>query len=65
MKDLRENHSKLRTVICHEGTETEEEVKKFAKIRGLQLTNGLLTKFHMTKSAQTIFSKESSMPMQL
>ena len=65
VKELRENHPRLRTVICHEGTETEEEVKNFAKIRGLQLTNGLLTKFHMTKSAQTIFSKESSMPMQL
>ena len=51
-------------MICHEGTETEEEVKNFAKIRGLQLTNGLLTKFYMTKSTQTIFSKENPRPMQ-
>ena len=65
MKKLRENHPKLRTVICHEGTETEEEVKNFAKIRGLQLTNGLLTKFYMTKSTQTIFSKENLRQMQL
>ena len=65
MKKLKENHLKLRTVICHEGTETEEEVKNFAKIRGLQLTNGLLTKFHMTKCTKTIFSQESLRPMQL
>ena len=65
VKELRKNHPKLRTVICHEGTETEEEVKNFAKIRGLQLTNGLLTKFHVTKSTKTIFSQESLRPMQL
>ena len=65
MKKLRQNHPKLKTVICHEGTETEEEVKNFAKIRGLQLTNGLPTKFHMTKSTKTIFSQENLRPMQL
>ena len=59
MKELRKNHPKLRTVICHEGTETEEGVKNFAKIRGLQLTNGLLTKFQMTKNTKTIFPKKT------
>ena len=52
-------------MICHEGTETEEGVKNFAKIRGLQLTNGLLTKFQMTKNTKTIFSQENLRPMQL
>ena len=50
-EDIRINHPKLRSIICHDGTETEEEVRRFAKKRGLHLTNWMITKMHLIKNS--------------
>ena len=42
--DLQINHPRLRNIFSHEGTETEEEVRSFAKKRGLHLTNWMIRK---------------------
>ena len=49
-EDLQINHPRLRNIVCHEGTETEEEVRNFAKKRGLHLTNWMVTKMHLIKN---------------
>ena len=52
--DLRINHPRLRNIFCHEGTETEEEVRIFAKKRGLHLTNWMVTKMHLIKNSSML-----------
>ena len=63
-EELRINHSMLRKITCHKGTETEEEVRNFAKKRGLHLTNWMITKMHLIKSPPTLFSHAGLRPLQ-
>ena len=63
-EELRKGHPVLRNVICHFGTETEEEIRNFAKKRGLHLTNWMLTKMHLTESPLTRFSQLGLRPLQ-
>ena len=64
VKELRIHHSMLGKIVCHKGTETEEEVRNFAKKRGLHLTNWMITKMHLIKSPPTLFTHVGLSPLQ-
>ena len=56
MSELQLNHPTLCTIINHKGTETEEEIRNFAKKRGLHLTNWMLTRAHLIRGQEITLS---------